>query len=347
MANPLTKVVYAGPNAPRQQELATLAEIPPEVSDFFNGIVGITAKRRSVLHFLAEQTVLPAKSGTTLVIPTFKRLPVDTIPYLQDGITPQGAKIERTVVKLSPKQLGHYTEVSDQVVMQVQDHTLKHFAEILGQHLAESCDKIIAAALDTAPTIGYGSGGVENAVQNSPGWLQGSDVITAANILKQNAAFMVSPNLFGSTIFGSTPVREAYYAYIHVAIEPDLYMIPGFQALAHYGSSEAAQWLPGEVGEFMNVRFVSSQNLPKNTTDNGASADAPHLSNFFVGRYAYYTTRLGGGTTQFLVSKSGFDPLAQRTQIGYKTWFGAAVNTENKWVYKLVTRTRSTVPANP
>lgn len=341
--SPLSKPVYADKDAPNQHVLTTTTDIPPEVTDFFNGIVGITARRRCVLHYLAEQTTLPAKSGTNLVIPTFKRLPVTEIPYLEEGITPIGAKIQRESLTITPKQLGHYTEVSDHVILQVQDHTLKHFAEILGQHLAESCDRIIADALDKTPNTQYATGGVPDASENAPGYIQGPDILTATNFLKQNSAFLVSPNLFGSTIFGSTPVREAFYAFVHVAVEPDLYQIPGFQALAHYGSSVAAQWLPGEIGEFMNARFVASQNLPKNTTTNGATEAKPHLSNFFVGRYAYYVTRLGGGSTEFIVSKSGYDPLGQRTQIGYKAWFGAQVNTASKWVLRMVSRTRPTI----
>lgn len=339
----MATTVYRSADAPRARELNTTTNIPPEVSDFFGGYIGIMARKRCVLHYLSQQTTLPAKSGTTLVIPTFKRLPVDTVPFLTEGVTPEGAKIERTQIKLTPKQLGHYAEVTDHVIMQVQDQTLKHFAEVLGMHLAEACDKIIADELDKCVNIGYGSGGVQDAVAASPGYIQGSDIMTAASFLKQNSAFLVSPNLFGSTVFGSTPVREAFYAYVNVKIENDLYQIPGFQALAHYGSSEAAQWLPGEIGEFMNARFVSSQLLPENTADNGATADKPHLSNFFLGRYAYYTTRLGGGAAEFLISKSGFDPLGQRTQIGYKVWYGAKLNTDNKWCYKLVTRTRSTL----
>lgn len=331
---------------PQNRDINLTSDIPPEVKDFFQGYVGVIAKRRCVLHYLAEQTNIDAKSGSTLVIPTFKRLASDKIPVLSEGVTPKGSKIERSDLKITPKQLGNYVETSDQVVLTVQDHTLQHFSYVLGLHLAECCDRMIGQELDKTANVGYATGGAPDMGTDAtkPGVIQGSDIITAANFLKQNSAYMVSPNLFGSTIFGSTPVREAFYCFCNVKVEPDLYRIAGFTALAHYGSSEAARWLPGEIGEFMNVRFISSQLLPENTTDNQATADKPHLSNFFVGRYAYYTTRLGEGCTQFIMTTgSGFDPLKQRIQIGYKAWYGAAVNTANKWVYKLVSRTTTTI----
>lgn len=331
---------------PQARDINTTTDIPPEVTDFFQGYVGIVAKRRCVMHYLAEQTNISAKSGNTLVIPTFKRIETDKLPVLTEGLTPKGSKISREDLKIKPLQLGNYVETTDVVTLTVQDHTLQHFAYILGLHLAESCDRMIGQALDLSMNKGLATGGGPDmgTADDKPGFIQGSDIITAANFLKQNSAYMVSPNLFGSTIFGSTPVRESFYCFCNVKVEPDLYRIPGFAALAHYGNSQSAHWLPGEIGEYMNVRFISSQLLPENTKDNSATAAKPHLSNFFVGRYAYYTTRLGEGSTQFIYSQnSGFDPLKQRVQIGYKTWYGAAINTANKWVYKLVSRTSTTI----
>lgn len=330
---------------PAARDIVTTTDVPPEVKEFFQGYVGIVAKKRCVLHYLAEQTNIDAKSGSTLIIPTFKRMETDKLPILTEGVTPKGSKIAREDIKITPQQLGNYVETTDVVTLTVQDHTLQHFAYILGLHLAESCDRMIAEALDATLNVGYATGGGADMGQtDKPGFIQGSDIITAANILKQNSAYMVSPNIFGSTIFGSTPVRESFYCFNNVKVEPDLYRIPGFAALAHYGSPQTAHALPGEIGEYMNVRFVSSQLLKEDTTSTGAAADKPFLGNFFLGRYAYYTTRLGRGSTQFIFSHhSGFDPLRQRVQIGYKSWFGAAVNTANKWVYKLVSRTSTTL----
>lgn len=336
--------VFAGQNYPRQRVLNATSDIPPEVKEFFGGYIGITAKRRSVLHYLAEQTMLPAKSGSTIVIPTFKRINVKTIEKLAEGVTPIGSKISRDDIKLTPDQYGHYTELTDKVILTVQDKTLQHFSYVLSLHLSEVCDKIIAAELELTPSVFYGTGGNGQGTIDYPGFITDKDIMKCCAFLKQNSAYMISPNLFGSTIFASTPVREAFYSFVNVKIESDLYSIAGFQPLAHYGSSEAARWMPGEIGEFMNARFISSQNLSEKTQNNGASEDKPHLSNFFLGRYAYYVTRFGQGSTEFVFTAGGgFDPLKQRYQIGYKTWYGAKINTSNKWIVKLVTRTSATI----
>lgn len=340
--NPLQ--VFKDNKYPTSRHVNTTTEIPPEVKDFFGGYIGITAKKRSVLHYLAEQTTLPAKSGNSIVVPTFKRIDVKMIESLKEGVTPIGSEIQRSDIKLTPQQYGNYVETTDKVLLTVQDRTLQHFAYILGLHLSEVCDKIIAAELNTTGNVLHATGGgADMGTADKPGFITDRDIMRCCAELKQNSAYMVSPNLFGSTIFGSTPVREAFYSFVNVKVENDLYDIPGFQSLAKYGSSEAAHWFPGEIGEFMNARFISSQNLPEKT-DAPAAGDKPHLSNFFVGRYAYYVTRFGQGSTEFILSAgSGFDPLKQRYQIGYKTWYGAKVNSTNKWIIKLVSRTSTTI----
>lgn len=340
--------VYQDPNFPRNQMLNTTTNLPPEVADYFGGYVGMFAFKRCVLHLLGENTNIPAKSGTALVIPTYKRLEVNDIPYLKEGVTPNGLELHRDILKITPRQLGTFTPVSDVAILVVQSQILQHAARELGQHLTEVCDKIIATKFNEVLDVGYATGGVQTADINSPGYVQGSDIIHASMFLKANLAQRISPNLFGSTVFGSTPVSEAYYCYCNYKIELDLYRIPGFQTLAHYGSSQSAHWLPGELGAYLNTRFVPSQSLIEQTSGNNATVDKPYLTSFFLGRGAYYMTQLGYGATQFLYNPpgsgaSGPDPVHQRSSVGYKSWFGVEINKTNKWIYKLVSRTSDTL----
>lgn len=340
--------IDVGPPGYPQQMVNTTTNIPPEVSDYFGGYVGLTAVKRCVLHVLAEDTNIPAKSGTTLVIPTYKVGDMDTIPYITEGKTPAGIELQRDLLKITPKMIGEYTQITTNVIWTVQDQVLRHAAEILGIRLSLACDKAIAHALDETTDIIYGSGGVQNPSINTPGFIQGSDIVAATGFLKKNLALKVAPNLFGSTTFGSTPVNEAYYCFCNYQIESDLYAIPGFSTFAHYGSSVAAQGLPGEIGVYLNARFVSTHNLMTNEKDNGATAQKPHLFHYFLGRGAYYITRLGFGSTQFLVNPTGSgangnDQMHLKASVGYKSWFGVAINKTNKWIIKMITRTKLTI----
>lgn len=318
------------------------ANIPPEVSDFFGNYIGMIAKKRCVLHYLATETTLPLKSGTSFIIPTFRALDDSTIPYIEEGKTPAGKDLQRVQMKLTPKQLGNYVTISDVAVLTVQDSTLQHAAMLLGINLATACDKIIAQAWDQITKSQYATGGGGSSAQN-PGYITQDDILTASNQLKLNNAYLVSPNMFGSQIYGSTPVSEAFYCFANTKIEPDLYNIPAFAPLAKYGSSAAAHWLAGEVGECLNVRFVLSNNLPEQTSGDNATADKPYLKNFILGRFAYYTTTLGMRSSEFIFGSTGFDPLRQRFTVAYKAWFGCAVNDAHDWIIRLVCRTRATV----
>lgn len=319
------------------------ANIPPEVTDFFGNYIGMIAKKRCVLHYLATETTLPLKSGTTFLIPTFKTLDDSEIPLIAEGQTPAGTEIERTQIKITPQQIGNYITISDVAVLTVQDSTLQHAAMLLGIHLATSCDKMIAKALDNdIKESSIATGGVQDPSADKPGYITQQDILTASNQLKLNNAYLVSPNMFGSTVYGSTPVSEAFYCFANTKIEPDLYNIPSFAPLARYGSSASAHWLAGEIGECMNVRFVLSNNLPEDTTSQGASATKPFLKHFILGRFAYYTTTLGMRSSEFIFGSTGFDPLRQRFTVAYKAWFACAVNTAHKWCIKLVSTTGTT-----
>lgn len=340
--------IDVGPPGFPQQIVNTTTNIPPEVTDFFGGYIGLVAVKRCVLHVLAENTNIPAKSGTTLVIPTYKVGDMNTIPYIEEGKTPAGLELQRDLLKITPKMLGEYTKITTNVIWVVQDQVLHHAAQTLGLRLALACDKAIADALDQTQDVIYGTGGVQTGALATPGYIQGSDIVAATSFLKKNLALKIAPNLFGSTFFGSTPVNEAYYCFCNYQIESDLYSIPGFSTFAHYGSSVSAHGLPGEVGAYLNARFISTHNLLYNDKDNGATAAAPHLFHYFLGRGAYYITRLGFGSTQFLVNPTGSgangdDPMHLKASVGYKSWFGASINKTNKWLIKMITRTRLTI----
>lgn len=340
--------VFEDGKYPVTRMVNTTGNLPPEVADYFGGYVGMIAVKRCILHLLAENTNIPAKSGTTLVIPTYKRMELESIPYLQEGVTPKGHEIKRDILKITPKQMGSYVEITDRVILTVQDQALQNVAKLLGEHLAEACDRAIAERFSTTTDVGFATGGVQQADINSPGYVQSSDIIQATMFLKENLALRISPNLFGSTVFGSTPVSEAYYCYCNYKIELDLYRIPGFQTLAHYGSSTSAHWLPGELGAYLNTRFIPSHSLTEQTTGNSATADKPYLFHYFLGRGAYYITRLGYGATEFILNPhgsgaTGYDPMHMKGSVAYKTWFGVELNKTNKWIYKLISRTSLTI----
>lgn len=340
---PDVNVLPQNPAYPANQKIniatGNAANIPPEVSDFFGNYIGMIAKKRCVLHYLAQQVNLPTKSGSSIVIPTFETLK-DTDVSLQEGVTPVGTELKRTILKITPTQIGNYTTISDVAVLTVQDSTLQHAAQLLGINLAEACDKMIAKELiESVKQYHYCTGVVNQPGANNVGSLTDNDIIAVSNQLKINGAYLVAPNMFGSQIYGSTPVSEAFYCFANTKIEPDLYSIPSFFTLSKYGSSASAHWLAGEVGECMNVRFVLTNNIPETTSEHGATADKPVMNNFVLGRYAYYTSTLGMGSSEFIFGSTGFDPLRQRYTVAYKAWFACKVNEAHPWIINMLCKT--------
>lgn len=347
---PTKQVMNNAPMAPANQIINTTTDnngLSPEVADFFGNYLGMVAKKRCVLHYLATQLTLPTKSGSNIVVPTFRPLKATTAA-LTEGVTPDGLDIERHKQIITPKQFGNYTTITDVVALTVQDHSLQNAADLLGMHLAEVCDLVIGQELASAQNIYTCNGIVPNPSANNVGSITEQDLRYVVNKLKLANAYQIAPMLFGSQMFGSTPVTPAYYCYARTEIEPDLNGLPAYFPVSQYGSSASAHWLPGEVGECCGIRFVLSNNIPLVPDgQNGAAADKPVYNNFVLGKYAYYTTSLGLRTSEFIFGSGGFDPLRQRITVAYKTWFGCKLNEANPWLVRMLCRTSQSIRANP
>lgn len=341
----------SNPQYPTTIDINTTSTLKPEVETFFGHYIGMTAKKRCIMHFLAKHLTMPTKSGNKIVVPTFA--PLETHDAngaelsfkLTEGKTPRGDYLRRKDQEIQPDQLGNYITISDVAVMTIQDQTLQYAAHNLGMHLAEVCDLMICKKLisDVSSTLLCTGGLTTKPSDTNVGSISEYDIIEGSTFLKKQHAPLVAPMLFGSQIFGSAPVSEAYYFLGHVEMQADLYALDSFFKVVQYGSSASAHWLPGELGECMGVRFVLSTNIPKQTSGNGATADKYLLNGFMVGRNAYYTTSLGLGSAEFIFGNSGFDPLRQRYTVGYKTWFGCAVNEAQRWALKVLCKTSAII----
>ena len=59
-----------------------------------------------------------------------------------------------------------------------------------------------------------------------------------------------------SNKIGTSSVRPSYVALIHPNVEYDLESVPGYKSISDYGDTSGL--MPGEVGSYKNIRFVTS-----------------------------------------------------------------------------------------
>lgn len=342
---PPTPVV---PYNPPEAIINTTTNLPPQVKDYYNRALQVTARSYLVYDFFAEKPSMPYKSGNTFIFSRYNPIDPATNP-LTEGITPQGAALARVDIKSELKQYGNYVILSDVQSFTVQDATLNAAVERLGYNAGETLDILTRNALSSATSILYCTGGVNVADEETPGYITYEDILTASKILTQQKAIRISPWHTSSQNYMTMPIRSAYYCFLPVNLRNEIISLDQFIPQANYNPSvaETRTLLPAELGQVADVRFLETQNALKVTDGSGeypeASEESPVYEAFIFGKYAYGNTTLGN--LEFIYNPLGSggasDPLAQRCTAGWKCMFASVILNQD-WIIKLVAREKGT-----
>lgn len=150
--------------------------------------------------------------------------------------------------------------------------------------------------------------------------------------LLNNDAMFISDDITGENKFGTTPIREAFWAMMSTAVLDDLEACNGFVSQAQYPNNMnvlSAEW--GSVG---NVRFLYSS-MGSSTAN--ASLNGNDVYNVFVtGSEAYACVQLSKGSAEFIYTAPGgpTDPL-RRLQLGAYKFAQVPRILNDAWLFNL------------
>ena len=167
---------------------------------------------------------------------------------------------------------------------------------------------------------------------DNPTELNRTDIDAVVQTLLTNNAMMISDNMEGSLKFGTSPVREAFWAMMHTAILDDLESVTGFISQAQYPNN--MNTLDAEWGSVGNVRFTYSS---RGSTTAAASLNGATVYNVFVtGQEAYADIKLTNATANFIYTPPGgpTDPL-RRLQLGAYKLAKAPRIMNDAWIFNL------------
>lgn len=250
---------------------------------------------------------------------------------LTEGVLPTKSSIVRERVSYNVDQYGAYVTYTDQLDLFDVDNIKSQFTDILGDQAAITSDVIVRDVINQGTNVVYANGAADRAALITAGDLAIADGLTTANDLKlailklKNAgAKKYTSVITGSTKIGTTPIRSAYYAFVHPNVVDDLRNISGFKNVEEYAYSDKI--VEGEVGSYGDIRFIE--------TDNGAIFTKAATSNVYsilvCGKDAYANVSVRGkGGTQMVfkpLSSGGVsNALNQVGSIGWKMYAGAAI----------------------
>lgn len=259
-----------------------------------------------------QKRPIPANGGKKIEFRKFNTLP-KALTALTEGVTPDGGKLNVSILEAEVGQYGYYIVQSDVLELTAIDNTIVEATKLLGRQAGLTLDTITRNKLIAGTTAFYcpkiGAGGAETAVTSRTN-LDATAQLTV-DVVNRVVAKLRANN--APTINGD------YVAIIHPYVAYDLMRDPAWVSAHVYTTSENIY--AGEIGKIGGVRFVQTSEAQILTGGDCPSGLAVFCT-LFIADGAYGVTEISGGGLQTIVKQKGSagtaDPLDQRSSIGWK-----------------------------
>jgi N4-gp56 family major capsid protein len=293
--------------------ITTTSSLPAPVQQRFDMKLLSRPAPDCIHNIMALKKRLPERSGSILRMRRYNNLDTATVPLGPSGINPPAQTLTALDIDAKVNWYGTYVLVTDQVSLINEDPVLNETASLLAQSLRETEDKLTRDMLNATATVinCTGGGGGDN-----PTPLSRADIDGVIRTLATANAKRITDSIDGTLKFGTSPVRQAWFAMGHTDLIPNLEAVNGFISSAQYPSQ--MNILTAEWGSVSNIRFLLSSLGTK--ISNGSRNGNNLYSVYVTGQEAYGTIDLDGASAQFIYRPLGFgdDPLMLRQSAGFK-----------------------------
>lgn len=279
-------------------------DLSPEMRIYYDRTLLENAKPKLVHDQFAQKRPVPKNGGQKINFRKFDKAKVIVTP-LEEGITPNGMKLNMRQIETPIRQYGAFYELSDWLQLTAPDPVLTEAAQNLGDQAGETLDTITREVLMTGTNAYYGDGSVNARAS-----------ITAA-MKPTLAGFKKCKNILSRA--DAKPFSDGRYAAI---IHPDTWLdlSDSVEDIYKYTESGMKPIYDGEITIYAGIRFVEASRA-KIFAKGGASNQDVYAS-LVVGQNAYGVTSIAGGGIETIVKQLGSsgtaDPLNQRSTVGWK-----------------------------
>lgn len=309
--------------------ITTTAQVDPEVGIYFDNILLDRDEPYFVYKYFAQQRRIPQKNSKTAIFRRYENL-ADALTPLTEGVTPNAEQVSKFDITAVVSQYGKVVELSDDIIVTVQDQTSNEVADMLAQNQASTYDKLISNMLvATASQISCLNGFNGNAITE----LTVIDEELAVDYLMGNNGRKMAPHVEANTGIGTQPVWAAYWQASHTDLRSDIKSLGNFLPTAAYPRQMSV--MQAELGSLDEVRVVISSVAPKST------AATPIYSNLMFAANGYGCIDIDNQSMEMIIKPlgAGQDSLNQRSTMGWKGRLGAVI-LDDSWVINLLS-TRS------
>lgn len=248
---------------------------------------------------------------------------MDALTPLSEGITPSAEQVSKLDITAVVSQFGKVVQLSDDIIVTVQDETSNEVADMLAQNMSSTYDKIIRNMLNsTATQIDCLNGSNGNAITD----LSVIDLEIALDYIETQNGKKMAPVIEGRNAFGTAPVWAAYWMIVNTALRSDVKSLSSFLPTASYANLDSI--LESEFGSVDEIRVVRSSEGFVDT-----SVAPAVYSNFLIAANAYGMVSIDDQSMEMIIKPlgSGEDSLNQRSTMGWKGRLGSTI-LDDSWV---------------
>ena len=310
--NMLNLQQFANPNT----NVTTDTGLTNEMKTFYDKLLIKTAEEDLIFDQFADKRPIPAHGGRTIEFRKYSPFAKALTP-LTEGVTPDGHKINMSVITATASQFGDYVTLSDRLILEAIDNNIVEATELSGSQAGRTLDTVTRDVVSAGTNVLYAPAGSTDVTSRAN--LTTASVITSDLILK--AATILRTNI-------ATKIDGSYVAIVHPHVAEILKKDAKFIAWNQYTTPE--KYWKGEIGSIHGVRIIENAEA-KIINDNtcpvktAASGNDPATyysvyATVIFGAKAFATTEIEGGGLQHIVKQlgEGDDPLNQRATVGWK-----------------------------
>jgi len=284
-------------------------------------------KQRNIHNLFGKAFSLPSKSSDTVNFRRQENLNSDPVVLAEDA-DPAPEQINKFDISVRVQEFGKVVLLSKKVLLVVEDDTAAETADNLSQCMHTMLDKVTRDVWDSGVSqISCLNGANGNAITE----LSQADWDRAIAYLDENDSEKTTPQIEGSSRFGTGPVEAAYWVASHVKLKPDLRGLDAFLPTVGYGHQESV--LQAEFGAVNEARVVTS------TLVKVSSANPAVYNNTFVAANAYGYVSIDEVATEMILKPLGANDLLNRFQsMGFTAYFAAEILDDSHIVTLLSTK---------
>ncbi len=224
-------------------------DLSPGMRTFYSDHLIEVASAKLVHDQFGQKHPIPKNGGKRIEFRKYQPLPKLLTP-LQEGVTPDGQKMDMANVVAEVKQYGGYIALSDWLELTHIDNTMVQATKLIGSQAGRTLDTITREIINAGTSVQYSdslnlngrhllSGGNENDEDNH--YLSVKAIQLATRYLKtQNA----------------NPIDDSFVAIIHPDIAFDIMNDKRWIDVKQYSDPEGIY--EGEIGKIAGVRFVET-----------------------------------------------------------------------------------------